>query len=67
MDRVAESQASNDKLGQENDAVARRALGLDRGPAPNGECGDYESENTRQCSPPMTKHNARAHGHQEHE
>jgi len=67
MDCVAESQASNDKFSQENDAVAGRAFGLDRGSAPNDECGDYEAENTRQCSPPLAKHNARANGHQEHE
>ena len=67
MDCVAESQASNDKLSQENDAVAGRPLGFDRGPEPDDECGDYEPDNKRQCGPPVAKHNARAHGHQEHE
>jgi hypothetical protein len=67
MDCVAESQASNDKVSQENDAVAGRGLILDCGHSPDNECGAYESENTRQRSPPMAKHNARAHGHQEHE
>jgi hypothetical protein len=54
MDCVAASQASNHEFSQEKNAVTGRPLGLDCGPAPNDECGDYESDNTRQCSPPST-------------
>jgi hypothetical protein len=67
MDCMAAAQALNHEFSQENNAVTRRPLGLDRGPAPNDECGDYESDNTRQCSPPMAKHNVHAHCHQEQE
>jgi hypothetical protein len=54
-------------ISQKNDAVAGRCLGLDRGRSPNDECGDYETDKTCYYSPPMAKHNARAHADQEYE
>jgi hypothetical protein len=64
---VAASQAWNDKLSQENDAVPGGSFGLDRRSSPNDECGDYEPDNTGQCSPPMIKQDAGAYTHEEHE
>jgi hypothetical protein len=54
-------------VSQENDAVVGRSLGLDCGPSPDDECGDYETGKTRYYSPPMAEHDARAHAHQEYE
>jgi len=47
MGCVAAAQAWNDKLSQEDDAVAGRSLGLDCGPSPDDECGDDEPDETR--------------------
>jgi hypothetical protein len=64
---VTASRAWKKTFSQENDAVVGRCLMLDRRHSPDDECGNYETDKTRCCSPPTAKHNARTHAHQEHE